>query len=52
MKLSIYHRANWLPQSKEEKHKAHTYDLIKEVVSPNGKVVVVTEKFSGDSGDL
>jgi hypothetical protein len=39
-------------KSAEEKHKAHTYDLIKEVISPNGKVVTITEKFSGDSGDL
>lgn len=39
-------------KSAEEKHKAHTYDLVKEVVSPNGKIVVITEKFSGDTGDL
>jgi hypothetical protein len=39
-------------KSAEEKHKAHTYDLVKEVISPNGKVVTITEKFSGDSGDL
>lgn len=39
-------------KSAEERHKAHTYDLIKEVVSPSGKVVVITEKFSGDTGDL
>lgn len=39
-------------KSAEEKHKAHTYDLIKEVVSPSGKVVTIVEKFSGDSGDL
>jgi predicted DNA repair protein MutK len=39
-------------KSAEEKHKAHTYDLVKEVVSPNGKVVTIVEKFSGDNGDL
>lgn len=39
-------------KSAEEKHKAHTYDITKEVLSPNGKVVVITEKFSGDTGDL
>jgi hypothetical protein len=39
-------------KSAEEKHKSFTYDLVKEVVSPNGKVVTITEKFSGDSGDL
>lgn len=39
-------------KSAEEKHKAHTYDLVKEVVSPNGKVVTIVEKFSGDTEDL
>lgn len=39
-------------KSAEEKHKAHTYDLRKEIVQPNGKVVVVTEKFSGNRDDL
>jgi hypothetical protein len=39
-------------KSAEEKHKAHTYDLVKEVVSPNGKVVTIVEKFSGETGDL
>jgi hypothetical protein len=39
-------------KSAEEKHKSFTYDLVKEVISPNGKVVTITEKFSGDSGDL
>jgi hypothetical protein len=36
----------------EERKKAFTYDLTKEVVSPNGKIVIINEKFSGDTGDL
>lgn len=39
-------------KSAEEKHKAHTYDLQKEITQPNGKVVIITEKFSGNMDDL
>jgi hypothetical protein len=35
-------------KSAEEKNKAYTYDLQKEVVSPDGRVITITEKFSGD----
>jgi hypothetical protein len=39
-------------KSAEEKHKAFTYDLQKEIVGKDGKVVVITEKFSGDRDEL
>lgn len=35
----------------EEKHQAHTYDMVKEIKGPNGNVITITEKFSGDRGD-
>jgi ABC-type dipeptide/oligopeptide/nickel transport system ATPase component len=38
-------------KSDEEKKKAFTYDLKKEIVTKSGKVVTVTDKFSGISGD-
>jgi hypothetical protein len=50
--FKIYYTQLLEMKSAEEKHKAHTYDLIKEVVSPSGKVVTIVEKFSGDTGDL
>lgn len=50
--FKLYYNELLEMKSAEEKHKSFTYDLVKEVVSPNGKVVVITEKFSGDSGDL
>jgi hypothetical protein len=39
-------------KSAEEKHKAFTYDLQKEIVGKDGKVVIITEKFSGDRDEL
>lgn len=39
-------------KSAEEKHKAFTYDLQKEIVGKDGKIVVITEKFSGDRDEL
>lgn len=39
-------------KSAEEKNKAFTYDLQKEVVGTDGKVVLITEKFSGDQDDF
>ena len=39
-------------KSAEEKNKAFTYDLQKEIVGKDGKVVVITEKFSGDVAEL
>ncbi len=50
--FKLYYNELLAMKSAEEKHKSFTYDLIKEVVSPSGKVVTVVEKFSGDSGDL
>lgn len=38
-------------KSAEEKFKAHTYDITKEVLDKNGKKVTITEKFSGSVGD-
>jgi hypothetical protein len=38
-------------KSAEEKHKAFTYDLQKEIIQPNGNKVTITEKFSGNQGD-
>lgn len=35
----------------EVKSKAFTYDLRKEIVSKDGKVIEITEKFRGDIGD-
>ena len=50
--FKLYYNELLAMKSAEEKHKSFTYDLIKEVVSPSGKVVTVVEKFSGDNGDL
>lgn len=38
-------------KSAEEKHKAFTYDIAKEMITKDGKKVTVTEKFSGNVGD-
>jgi hypothetical protein len=38
-------------KSAEEKHKAFTYDITKEVLTKDGKKVTITEKFSGRAGD-
>lgn len=39
-------------KSVEEKHKAFTYDLQKEIIQPDGKKVTITEKFSGNQDNL
>lgn len=39
-------------KSAEEKHKAFTYDLQKEIVGRDGKTVIITEKFSGDREEI
>lgn len=39
-------------KSAEEKHKAHSYHLQKEIVQPNGKTVVVSEIFSGNRDEF
>lgn len=38
-------------KSAEEKNKAYTYDLVKEIMTKDGKKIYVTEKFSGSSSD-
>jgi ABC-type dipeptide/oligopeptide/nickel transport system ATPase component len=38
-------------KSAEEKQKAFTYDIQKEITTKDGRKILVTEKFSGDSGD-
>ena len=50
--FKLYYNELLEMKSMEEKHKAHTYDLVKEVTGPNGKITIITEKFSGDTGDL
>lgn len=49
--FKVYYNELLQMKSAEEKHKSYTYDLSKEVVSSNGKVVVITEKFNGDCED-
>lgn len=50
--FKLYYNELLEMKSAEEKHKAFTYDLQKEIVQPNGKVVIVTEKFSGSQDDF
>lgn len=50
--FKLYYNELLAMKSAEERHKSFTYDLQKEIVSKDGKVIVVTEKFSGDSGDF
>jgi hypothetical protein len=50
--FKLYYNELLEMKSAEEKHKAFTYDLQKEIKQPDGKVVVVTEKFSGSQDDL
>jgi hypothetical protein len=49
--FKLYYNELLAMKSAEEKNKAYTYDLQKEVVGPNGKVVIISEKFSGDVGE-
>lgn len=49
--FKMYYNELLAMKSAEEKNKAYTYDLSKEVVGPNGKVITIVEKFSGDIGD-
>lgn len=39
-------------KSAEDKNKAFTYDTTKEIITQDGRVVVVNEKFSGDMDEL
>lgn len=50
--FKLYYNELLEMKSAEEKHKAFTYDLVKEIKQPDGKIVLVTEKFSGSQDDL
>lgn len=39
-------------KSAEDKNKAFTYDTSKEIVTEDGRIIVVSEKFSGDMDEL
>lgn len=49
--FKMYYNSLLEMKSAEEKHKAFTYDITKEVRTKDGKTVTVTEKFSGSVGD-
>lgn len=50
--FKVYYNELLEMKSAEEKHKAFTYDLQREIVQPNGKVIIITEKFSGNQEEL
>lgn len=50
--FKLYYNELLEMKSSEEKHRAFTYDLTKEVRQPNGQIVTITEKFSGSNEDL
>lgn len=50
--FKLYYNELLEMKSGEEKHKAHCYDLQKEVIQANGNKVIVTEKFSGNMDDF
>jgi hypothetical protein len=50
--FKLYYNELLAMKSAEEKNKAYTYDLTKEVTGPNGKIITITEKFSGDKEEL
>jgi hypothetical protein len=50
--FKLYYNELLEMKSAEEKHKAFTYDLQKEIVQPNGNKVIITEKFSGNQDEL
>jgi hypothetical protein len=49
--FKMYYSSLLEMKSAEEKHKAFTYDLQKEILTKDGRKILVTEKFSGDTGD-
>jgi ABC-type dipeptide/oligopeptide/nickel transport system ATPase component len=49
--FKLYYNELLAMKSAEEKHKAFTYDITKEVLTKDGKKVTITEKFSGSTGD-
>lgn len=46
--FKLYYRELLDLKSAEEKQKAYAYDISKEVQGPNGKIVVINEKFTGE----
>lgn len=49
--FKMYYNELLAMKSAEERHKSFTYDLTKEIVQKDGKVVTIVEKFSGNAGD-
>lgn len=49
--FKLYYNELLAQKSAEEKHKAFTYDITKEVATKDGKFVTITEKFCGSVGD-
>lgn len=49
--FKLYYNELLAMKSAEEKHKSFTYDISKEIVQKDGKVVIINEKFSGSVGD-
>lgn len=49
--FKLYYNDLLAMKSAEEKSKAFTYDLAKEIVTKDGRTVVIKEKFSGDVDD-
>jgi hypothetical protein len=50
--FKLYYNELLEMKSAEEKHRAFTYDLQKEIIQPNGNKVIITEKFSGNKDDF
>lgn len=46
--FKLYYKELLDLKSAEEKQKAYAYDITKEVQGPNGKTVVINEKFTGE----
>ena len=50
-KFKMYYNMLLEMKSAEEKNKAFTYDIKKEIIGKDGRVIVINEKFSGNVGD-
>jgi hypothetical protein len=51
-RFKMYYNTLLEMKSAEEKNKAYTYDLSKEIMGKDGRVIIVNEKFSGDVDEL
>lgn len=49
--FKLYYNELLEMKSSEEKHKSFVYDLTKEIRSPDGRIITITEKFNGDRGE-